>query len=604
MVRLTALFHAYLLLLLAFLVYSLSPGLMVTDEGAYALMAKSLAVDGQFQIWNGLNETFSPELKIPSTVFVYNANEARLYGIPAPLYPVLAWPFYRGFGLWGLHLMNVLGFVWVTFIIYHLYMLLFHDKRGAFFSAVLYSAGSYSLQYAQMLLPHTFSAAIVLSSVYLAVRCFIKGLDNPLYFFLIGLISGVGVGVRYPNGGFSVLIAAFIYYRMRGGFQPFLTGFLAIALPITVFNTYVFGGIIETGYTLTPWILPLAVVLVSCAAVFVFWRVLLGRTASFSGFTAWLEKHAVVFILLIALVAFFFEPVRLIFIYFLSKVFYLDLLPSGVAPVFFKRALFQSTPFLALSLLAPFLMVRSGIDRGLAYLLFAVAFFEPFVYSSVYAHGGSDETFGMRYFLDGVPYLAVLSVYVMSRIYTRVSRPGVAVSVALSLLLARDMAFNNEVYSGLFYRALPVAFALLLLAIGTLALKSKSYPTAFMLVLFLSVSYSASVAFSDYYISFSWRSGYNDASEILLSNVKDGSALFYYRREEAVTLDYVKLYKDVRIVAASVDGGKDTARMLRFYNSRGIPIYVNALGNSAWANWTYDYALKNNLSNVELLRWY
>jgi len=601
MSKLTALFYIYLACLAAVLIYTLVPGIWVTDEGQYALMAKSFAVDGQFQIWNGLDETYSPELMIPSMQLVYGNNQVRLYGMSAPLYVILAYPFYLAFGLYGLHLMNVLGFVWVTYLVYRLYVLLFSDERWGILSAVLFSVGSYSLQYSQMILPHMVSAAIVLSSVYLILWCFIRKSEDVLPFFVSGLLSGMAVGVRYPNGGFSLLVMVFIFFYLRGGLRPFLTGFLLSALPLAFYNAYTFGSVIETGYDMP--VFPILLILLPVLAFTVLWGDISARFPVVRAVSGWCRRHAFDMLLVLPFLVLFFEPVRLVVVYFVSKVFYMDIMPSGLTPTVLKRALLQSTPYLLLSVIAPFFMRVRGFNRGLVMFISAVALCEPLLFSFTYSHGGSDETLGMRYFLDSLPFILILSVYAMSRVYIPVSGPAVVVSVALSLLLAWGMAWNDQVYSGFLYRLLPVILSVLLLISGLMSFRLRTFSTVFVLLLLLSIAFSSSVAFSDHYLISRWRAESHMAESILLSSLKDDSAFFYYLKEEGLHVEYVKLYKRVRMVVEVIDGGNDTIRLVEFYNSRGVPVYINAMGNMEWANRTYEYAAKNNMSDVNVIYW-
>ena len=53
-------FLLYLLALLTYLLYTLSPGPWITDEATYLLMVDALKNEGSLQIWNGFDEIHSP----------------------------------------------------------------------------------------------------------------------------------------------------------------------------------------------------------------------------------------------------------------------------------------------------------------------------------------------------------------------------------------------------------------------------------------------------------------------------------------------------------------------------------------------------------------
>lgn len=588
----------YTALMAVFLICTLVPGIWVTDEGTYALMAKAFAVDGQFHLWNGFDEIVSHELRIQATEISTNGVEVRIYPMSAPLYPLLAYPFYSALGLYGLHLMNVLSFVILIVLVYEASNLLFKDGLLAFFSAVLYSAGTYSLQYSQMLWPQMVSVLLVFSSMYLLLRNFVGKSGSVSVFFLAGLLSGLAVGVRYPNGGFTVLFAIFTYVSMRDGLKPFLTGALLPLSALAYLNFTFFGSFLESGYgsynNFSESFFVLAFIALS-AALALAWGLRKGLTREV---VAGRWRLLVIGASVLAIILLTLPPIRGAIIYFYSSVFDMVSNPFVSGLVLEKRAFFESTPYLLLAVLSPALLFRRKFPALLAVFFLFFCTMEMAYFSTRGGLGGDDETYGMRYFLEAVPLFTVLSAAVAFEIGKKVPKGTLVVS---GLLLVVGIAFllgeGHRVYPTGILRKLPVVLAALTVYTAWMGLTRKDYAQASCLFISLCIAFSVSAAYVDLTVLGSLRGGVYGTFRLLEPQIQNDSAIFYTQSGEAPYAEYVKLFKKVRMVGRYMDDGNDTGRLLQFYTSKGIPVYVNLL-NPEGSQEILDIASEMNLTNV------
>lgn len=202
-----------------YLSLDVTPALLVTDEVAYSLMAHSLAREGRLDVWNGFDEVGSWELQLPSMFLATNGEEVRMYGVPAPLYAFVAYPFYRLWGLPGLFYLNILSYSILILIVYHISKI-YLDERWSLAAAVAYALLTNSLSFTGYIIPHLLSTALVLIPAYLVFRRILVGGDMVAACFSAGLIAGVAIGVRYTNVTFALLLAVLLL--LEAGKKPFM----------------------------------------------------------------------------------------------------------------------------------------------------------------------------------------------------------------------------------------------------------------------------------------------------------------------------------------------------------------------------------------------
>ncbi|MFH1054846.1 MAG: hypothetical protein V1744_01995 [Candidatus Altiarchaeota archaeon] len=589
-------FYMYMFLMSAFLLYTLTPGVWVTDEAAYVLMVKSLAVDHQLQIWNGFDEIQSPELWLPSTQLVSDGREIRVFGIPAPLYTFFAVPFYLIFGVVGLNLMNVIAYS-CSILVFYWTCCLFLSKGESVLSSILYSL-TYYLSYSQMLWPHCFSALLVLSSVYLLLRVYLGKDSGPHMLFFSGLLSGLAVGVRYTNGMFTAVEVLFIYIMLRGRMMPYLSGLLIPAVALAYLNLTSFGSVVETSYPshVVWYILALAVPLLA-AIVFAVHRVKAGSKPS-SGHI----KSSVVILAFVLLLLCFFEPTKLILIKLYAKVFDMALMPDY--PGLYKKALLQSVPYLILAVLGPYFMLKRRFNVPLVALLTSFALAEvalsPFI-----SAGGWDETYSMRYFLESLPFLVLFAAYSMGVLLRSLSRMELVFSAIVFLVFAAYLLSSGEnIYlSDGLIRNIPMLIYVVLLVSASAYLKFTQVRPILLLFLILSVSYAASIAYADLHVMEVVKGTVWGTSVQVAEQVPNDSVIIFSKKGEYPYLATVKLSKRVRLVTSFIDEGGDLPNLMRHYSDRGIPIYINNMNGILWRNVTSNFVVENNMSNVYFLEY-
>jgi hypothetical protein len=233
--------------------------------------------------------------------------------------------------------------------------------------------------------------------------------------------------------------------------------------------------------------------------------------------------------------------------------------------------------------------------------LCGISLFEMAFFSMVSMYGGSDETYGVRYFLESVPFITILAVYAAFELIGKISNKTLYLSVALFVMFTWFfLSEGSRIYShDVVYRKLPLVLAASLILLSYLTLRRwGNLSTILYLLISMSVAYGFSMAYADFYLLGILRRSVYETCQRLESQIQDDSAVFYSLKGEAPYVSYVKLFKKTRMVSGYVDRGRDTNRMLMFYNSRNIPIYINMLGDPRWVNETINFIIANNMTNV------
>jgi hypothetical protein len=380
------------------------------DETAYYLMADSFARTNSFEVYNGLDEGFAPQLRLHGMRLVESGGRAALVGIPSPLYPLMAFPFYASMGAWGLALMNLAAFILTTYLVYALSLKVFKEWEPALTAAVVYSAFTYSIRYSVEIWPHSLSVLFTfLPAVAVATR------KSWGVLFLAGLSSGLAVGVRYPDILFTAVLAAYLFSRKEWrGLVSFLAGAAAPLAVIGYLNFGIYGSPLTTGYggaiEMSTYSYQASTLIVGFLVFFciAYRERIIGtirgstrwRAAAFAGVLAALVLFAI-------FPQYLFTPARLI---------YSELVDFSANPRYdelpLKRALLQASPILILSVLG-LLMARDALDAGLARLLVALPLIEVLFYGGTVGGDGSINL--MRYLLEAVPYASVFAGYFMWR---------------------------------------------------------------------------------------------------------------------------------------------------------------------------------------------
>ncbi len=212
------------------------PGVFTVDEDNYLVNAAAVRRGQLFAPGTaGLPPSrelhyFMPLARVLDPVFSPACSDAP------PLYGFLAWPFAGGWR--GLMLLNLLGFLACGALVFLYTRIHAASAITPWMACGVYLLASASLEYAQGVWPHCFSAALCLGGVFLA-QAGRRRLDAPagrwaalLELGVAGLLLGLAAGVRYPNFVFALalLAALLVFARPR---LPAAAAFgLGLALPL------------------------------------------------------------------------------------------------------------------------------------------------------------------------------------------------------------------------------------------------------------------------------------------------------------------------------------------------------------------------------------
>jgi len=541
------------------------PSVYVTDEVGYSLMAYSLVHDGSLFIWNGLDEAQTWELVLPATDIVKNDVEARLYPLPAPLYTFFAYPFYRFWGLWGLFLLSIVSYSALIVLVYLMARFFFEEKKAAL-CALAYSLMTNSLSFTSYLIPHLLSTALVCLSALAVFHAVLKKKESIPLAFIGGLAGGLSVGVRFTNGVlilvFAVLLLTHVGRRML---QVFLTGFGIPLVAVAVINYLMFSDVFETSYGPVLKYVKVQYLLLLLPLLFCLWLLKKRKISRFAAFFA----SAVVFA---AFALFFWDKFVFFTSSFYARLFDLRFDPTDVKTVH-KKALLQSSSFLILSAFSV-LLVKKGLKRAVVYSMAAAAFL-TIVFYSTSSHGGQDETLSMRYFMEAVPFLVILSALSIQDMFGRFSpKELVGMSTVLSGIALFFASDGNFIYTtDVLVRSIPSVAALLLLMFCILFLKTRRFRAVCLCLLAVSLGMSLAFAYSDWK-TIRWYSMSSNNFEYQIAGlVRDDSAVFVDKRTDVAILMPLKMSKRVRVAVTDMDGSKTAGALVGYYVRKNVTVY-------------------------------
>ena len=175
-------------------VYLVIPGYLSVDETIYHWSAAGFAAHLSLDIRNGYDECPSPLLVHP---FLRVHNE-KLYTQYPAVFPILAFPFYKLAGYYGLFLMNSLAFMVVLILCFATAKYLFGDLDLALNSLLILCFATFAWEYSQAAWPHMFSSGFILGAFYAFVRSFgaTERRQAMLWALGTGIIAGFAPGIR------------------------------------------------------------------------------------------------------------------------------------------------------------------------------------------------------------------------------------------------------------------------------------------------------------------------------------------------------------------------------------------------------------------------
>jgi len=588
----------FVLVLSLGLLASMSSGFFVTDEVVYFLSARSFAINQSFEIWNGLDEVNSSLLRFTSLAAV---SGGRLYGQYPPLYPIAAYPFYALFGVKGLVLMNLLSFSVSLFLLYGISLKVFKDKFVASASVVVCSLFTYFLEFAVDLWPHMLSAAVVLASVYLLLHLS----RNSVNLFLVGLVSGLAVGVRYQDAVYSAVLVAYVFLSMD--FRKAFSLLLGVCVPLSLVVALNYGmfGSFTTGYSELGLFfggyryLQLAFL---SALAFVFYLLKPRLDVRLKGKASAFYLASAVLVLLVFQLHDPAWPGRLLSS---LKVLYAEVFDIGAFPLLevpsSKKSLLQASPLLFLSVFGLYRLLKSRPRDEAVVLFSAFSLAEVFFFSSVVSQHG-EYTSNMRFFVESLPFLAALSAYSAAGFVRSLRAVELRVCMlSFILLFSVFLAANNGGVSLFYYRVFPL---LLVLSAAAVFWRDSVKPIrkdlkALLLVAVLAYSMHISVA--EVGASLSAREMQQKISQQLSSIVPGDSLLIYGSNIGILPLAPLRESKKVRFALVRENETECSLPLIEFYSRKGTPVYVVDDGRQAsWTAFFSNASLNYGLTVVRL----
>lgn len=425
-------------------------GFFIVDEVIYVFAAETFAATGGFTLENGLHLSNSADL-LWSNLLTHGPN-----GITSQYPPgtaVLWAPFVEYFGIRGILVFNAAALVGAVFATHALARQLFDDDWVAQAASLLFLFGTFSLEYAFVIWPHTVSVWTIIASFSYFLRA-LDDRDDALRLAAVsGLILGLGLLFRVDNiltlPVFAILTVLFAARPIRvicGGALGLAPAFGAMAwINLSKFGTLnplSYGVKSGAGTTLANYV-PFAIGLVVLLGAMWFlrtrkrvdWRIVGGLAGL--GLCAAIALVPEVQRLVMRLVA---GVSRLIVDARGIESSFADVkdMPDGTRSFWglSKKALGQSLPWLGLLVVLLHPRVWAGRRRAIACaLIFCFVFMLPFLMRSW--HGGMSSN--MRYFLPVLPVVSILAALVIRELLAM--GDGQLRPFALAILLGGASSF-------------------------------------------------------------------------------------------------------------------------------------------------------------------
>lgn len=430
------------------------PGVFSLDGFVYHAMIDAFARNGSLFVENGLDSYDSSALRLS---LMRDAGD-RL----APQYPggwgILASPAYLAAGLRGVIVMNALASALTLPLVWIAARALFNDRGLATGAALIWGLATFAVDYAVGFWPHAVTTCIVTAAVAAVASGWRVGQAAELRGALVaGLALGLGINVRVDALIAAVPLAVWLLATARrpyaalglllAGLAPGLAA--SAAINHAKFGTFSpvsyggAGGLTSPGYYAS--LVPLAVAgaalalglgLARVRAVLLRPPVLTAAGAGLVGLALLLPptREALVRIATgfwVLVVDFQAHPV---------PARGLEEGPDGIVRVFglIKKALLQSLPYAAAVLVLLPRLWRGSDRAAIAFCaLFVVLSIVPFAFGSW--HGG--RATNMRYFLNFLPVLAILSAVALREIAGMAAGHRLAAPVAVLAVGGAGIAY-------------------------------------------------------------------------------------------------------------------------------------------------------------------
>ncbi len=411
-----------------------APGPLLSDEAIYHWMAKSFSDSGRLDVWNGYKEFPSPELAHK----YLRVRSGKLFPQYPSLFPVLALPFYRVFGFFGLFVMNSFAFVGVVALTFLAARRLFRDLDLALNSCLILILATFAWEYSQAAWPHAVGLLCVMGAFFLGIEAYYSPNRRRAMVLAAasGAIGALGLGMRL-DGILVVpaLILPFLFTRPWRPAEALMVGIGAVPalLPLVAINYLKFGVLDPFSYgkgpgvqVVSPWPVAAAALVVVCAWVATrpaFSRSLDTRTRR-AGITA--GAAALVALLLLTPAGMVLcrtvhdAYICVIDIRALPTDFVVAARSTGGGVLYLgahKKALLQSMPYVVL-LFIPLLRIAKP-DKDFTAL--TTLFLTPLTVIAFYSYSFPFHDLGglclnTRYFLPSLPFVAILCAYAIKEL--------------------------------------------------------------------------------------------------------------------------------------------------------------------------------------------
>jgi hypothetical protein len=225
------------------------PGYLAIDEVIYHWMALEVPHTGGLEVRTGYREFPSRECT-HNFLPVHDGRTAPQYPY---LFPALAAPLVRVFGLTGMILLNFAAFPVLLWLTWRLARTLFAEERIAWFACGLLVFGGYAWEYSLAAWPQVVSMALGAAGLLYGARAFFapdpRAGTGPA--FLAGILAGLNLGVRIDTVTLpAALLLAFAFARPWRPRQAaaLVAGFLPGLALLCATNLVKFGTVSPFSY--------------------------------------------------------------------------------------------------------------------------------------------------------------------------------------------------------------------------------------------------------------------------------------------------------------------------------------------------------------------
>ncbi|MBW1811384.1 MAG: hypothetical protein JRJ87_24560, partial [Deltaproteobacteria bacterium] len=184
------------------------PGVFSVDESHYLLAVNAMAQNGSFHIVNGYEQFQAEQLLFFYTVVPDKVDQLGTVSSVPPFHALIATPFLLIGGLAGLIWLNILAFAGTAIAVRR--MASFLQPQGLFAPAAALAMvlGTFSLEYALGIWPHSLSQCLIAWASLLLLTTYKSEMKHAVILAgLAGLLGGLAVGIRLQN---IVLLPVFL----------------------------------------------------------------------------------------------------------------------------------------------------------------------------------------------------------------------------------------------------------------------------------------------------------------------------------------------------------------------------------------------------------